>query len=366
MDKELLSKGIKKRVAIIGTQGVPAQYGGFESLVENLLGENCPVNVEYTIFCSSCDMPEKLKEYKGGILKYLPLKANGAQSVLYDAISLAKSVIGYNTILILGVSGCWSLPLFRRIFKGKLIINIDGLEHRRDKWKPWIRRFLRYSESKAVMHADVIIADNKGIQDYVYNTYGKQSELIAYGGDHAIRELKSSKVEEILKKYGVKNSKYAIGVCRIEPENNCRMVLEAFSKTDYDLLYIGNWKHSDYSRMLREEFSNYKNLHLINGVYDLDELYALRKNASVYIHGHSAGGTNPSLVEAMSLGVPVIAYDVVYNRETTENRSEYFHSAQELVNIIKKEVFSSGTIMKEIACRRYKWRIIANQYCQLY
>lgn len=354
------------RIAIIGTQGVPACYGGFESLVDNLLGDNCPEDIEYTVFCSSRDMPEKLREYKGCKLKYIPMKANGAQSVVYDALSLARCVHGYDTVLVLGVSGCWYLPLFRKLSKSRVVVNIDGLEHRRDKWKPWVRRFLRYSEAKAMAYADVVIADNKGIQDYIAETYGKHSELIAYGGDHAVRSMDEAQIDAMLKVYGVEAGKYAIGVCRIEPENNCRMVLEAFSNTDYPLLYIGNWNHSDYSRKLREEFSKCPNLHLADGVYDLDVLYALRSRAAVYVHGHSAGGTNPSLVEAMSLGLPIVAFDVVYNRQTTENKASYFGNVKDLTTIIRNGSFPMGTVMKDIAAQRYTWDRVARQYCSLY
>lgn len=356
----------KKKVAIVGIQGVPAKYGGFESLVDNLLSNNYRDETEYTVFCSSKDMPEKIKSYKGAKLKYVPFKANGAQSVIYDALCLARCIRGYDTVLILGVSGCWCLPIFRHLFRGKIVVNIDGLEHRREKWKPWVRRFLRYSEAKAVKYGNVIIADNKGISDYVRKKYGRSSELIAYGGDHAMRTLDENKVKSILKKYGLKEGEYAITVCRIEPENNSRLVLDAFSRTDYPLLYIGNWDHSEYSRKVREDYSRFKNLLLVDGIYDLDILYALRSKASLYIHGHSAGGTNPSLVEAMTLGKTIIAYDVIYNRETTEGKALYFKNIEDLERLIKANIPENGTLMSGIASKRYRWKDIAQQYVALY
>lgn len=178
-----------KQVAIIGTQGVPARYGGFESLVENIIGENCPADIHYTVFCSSKDLSSRDSSYKGCSLKYIPLHANGSQSIPYDIISLCKAVRGYDVVLVLGVSGCSFLPIFRLFFRKRLIINIDGLEHRRDKWGRVARWILRFSESMAVRYADVVISDNKGIQDYVRETYHKESALIAYGGDHVWRNL---------------------------------------------------------------------------------------------------------------------------------------------------------------------------------
>ncbi len=353
------------KVAIIGTQGVPAKYGGFESLVENLLGENCPEDVEYTVFCSGKDMREHLSDYKGAKLKYIPLKANGAQSVPYDILSLCKVLKGYNVVLVLGVSGCLFLPVFHMLNSKKLIINIDGMEYKRDKWGKFAKKILKVSEAMAVKYADVIITDNKAIQEYVAQEYGKQSKLIAYGGDHVIRDLPDGYAKSILKKYGLKKDDYAIAVCRIEPENNCEMVLRAFSNSDKTLVYIGNWGHSEYSQELRNRFSKYSNIKMLDAIYDLDVLYALRSNAGLYVHGHSAGGTNPSLVEAMFFGIPIISYDVVFNRATTKDEAYYFKGADDLIKIINRTDLD-GTRMKEIAEKHYTWKTISAQYAKLY
>ncbi len=353
------------KVAIIGTQGVPAKYGGFESLVENLLGENCPEDVEYTVFCSGIDMPERLSHYKGATLKYVPLKANGAQSVPYDIFSFCKVLNGYDVILVLGVSGCLFLPIFHMLNSKKLIINIDGMEYKRDKWGKFAKKVLKKSEAMAVKYADVVITDNKAIQDYVADEYGKQSKLIAYGGDHVMRNLTEDFVKATLQKYGLRKKDYAIAVCRIEPENNCDMVLEAFSKSDKNLVYIGNWGHSAYSQELRSKYSGHSNIKMLDAIYDLDVLYALRDNAELYVHGHSAGGTNPSLVEAMFFGIPIISFDVVFNRATTRDEAYYFKNADELRKIILRPDLD-GSKMKEIAEKQYTWRTISAQYAQLY
>ena len=353
-----------KRVAIIGTQGVPANYGGFESLVENMIGENCSPNIMYTVFCSSKDM-QKIRVYKGAKLKYVPLHANGVWSIPYDILSMIRSMKGYDVILILGVSGCIFLPLLKLISRKKIIVNIDGLEHKRNKWGKAARWFLRFSEKIAVKWADIIIADNKGIQDYVTDTYNKKSELIAYGGDHVIRDRSVTKQNEILTKYGLNKGDYAISVCRIEPENNCHVSLEAFSKTDKKLVFIGNWNRSEYGKALKEKYSKFSNIKILDPIYELDTLYAMRSNAGFYIHGHSAGGTNPSLVEAMFFGCPIIAYDVVYNRETTNNKAYYFSSSEDIIKLLN-ECNMDGTAMKEIAEMQYVWRTIAKQYEALF
>ena len=354
-----------KKVAIIGTVGVPASYGGFETLVENIIGENTSSDIEYTVFCSSKSYTDKRNTYKGAKLKYIGLKANGAQSTPYDILSMMKTGNKYDVALVLGVSGCIFLPIFRLWFKNKLIVNIDGLEHRRGKWGKFAKWFLRKSEAVAVKYADVIVSDNKGIQDYVTETYHKESVLIAYGGDHVTRDVSEQKQQDVLQQYDVKKGKYAISVCRIEPENNCHVILDAFSKTDKKLIYIGNWERSEYGKALKEKYSGCSNINIHGPEYDLDTLYALRSNAEMYIHGHSAGGTNPSLVEAMFFGNPILAFDVVYNRATTDEQAYYFKDANELKQLLSKQDLN-GEAMNRIAQEKYTWRKIASQYEAVY
>ncbi len=354
-----------KRVAIIGIQGVPANYGGFETLVENIIGERSSDNIEYTIFCSSKDMPEKLQTYKGATLKYIPLRANGAQSVLYDFIAMLRSICGYDTILILGVSGCLFLPILRLLSRARIIVNIDGLEHRRNKWTAHIRKYLLLSEVVAVKTAHTIIADNKGIADYVKWRYKKDATLITYGGDHVMQPVPQSVQEDILKGYGLEKGGYSMSVCRIEPENNCHIVLDAFANSGKRLVFIGNWKRSEYSNRLKEMYKGCDNITMLDSIYDLNILFALRANAEYYIHGHSAGGTNPSLVEAMFFGRPILAYNCVYNCETTHHKAYYWSNSEELQQLTKQQGLS-GESTKEIACKHYTWDKITKEYESIY
>lgn len=358
-----------KHVAIIGIQGVPAKYGGFETLVENIIGKNCANTVKYTIFCSSKDYAVRRKEYKDATLKYIPLHANGMQSTPYDIIGMMRTLWGYDAVVILGVSGCLFLPVYRLFYHKKLIINIDGLEHRRAKWGKFAKWMLKKSCDYAVRWADVVVADNQGIRDYVKETYGKDSVLIAYGGDHVMRNTSMEQQKAVLEKYHLQEKKYAITICRIEPENNSRIILQAFEDSEKELVFVGNWSRNEYSRDLKEHYGQLPNIHLIESLYDLDELYALRSQCSFYLHGHSAGGTNPSLVEAMFFGKPILAYDVVYNRETTQGKAHYFRNVEELKKLIRiddSEQEKNGKAMHEIARREYVWTKIARQYESLY
>jgi glycosyltransferase involved in cell wall biosynthesis len=280
-------------------------------------------------------------------------------------LSILKVPQNTDVILVLGVSGSLILPFYRLFSKKKLIVNIDGLEHRRDKWGKVAKWYLKLSEKLAVKYADIIIADNKGIQDYVNEEYGKDSVLIAYGGDHVIRDIDPVFETDILRKFVLEPADYAITVCRIEPENNCHNTLEAFSKTDKKLIFIGNWNRSEYGRGLKEKYSKFPNIIIQDPIYDIDILYALRKNAGMYIHGHSAGGTNPSLVEAMFFSCPILCYDVVYNRASTQEKAYYWRTVGDLVDLLSRTDLC-GDVMQSIAKKEYTWKTIASQYEALY
>jgi len=351
------------KIAIIGTVGVPARYGGFETLVENLLTYKSNFDISYQVYCSKRSYEEKPKTYKNAKLFYLPFRANGSQSPIYDIVSIIHALFTADKLLILGVSGCVILPFIRLFSKKQIITNIDGLEYKRQKWGKCARRFLKFSEKMAVRYSDIVIADNKVIQNYVWTEYGKSSELIEYGGDHALIEAENS----VLSEFNIPAKTYAITICRIEPENNIHILLDAFSRmADKNLVVVGNWGRCNYGKNLRKKYAEYENIYMIDSIYDIKKLSALRQNALCCVHGHSAGGTNPSLVEAMNLGLPVVAFDVAYNRETTENKAIYFSNANALCQIVKnlnaETLKKNADEMKAISERRYKWAIVVKKY----
>ena len=352
-----------KKVSIIGTVGVPACYGGFESLVENML-DYTPFDVEYTVFCTSQKYETELETYKGAKLKYLDLNANGKDSIMYDYKSMKMS-LDADIMLILGVSGCMFLPFIKRKFKGKIITNIDGLEWKRDKWNFLAKWLLHYSEKMAVKYSDIVIGDNKGITDYVKEAYKKDTVLIAYGGDHV------SKINDdsLYKIYPFCKNPYSVTVCRIEPENNIHIILEAFSKMpENQLVMVGNWKNGEYGSEMKDKYSKFENIHLLDPIYESHTINWIRSNASVYIHGHSAGGTNPSLVEAMNFGLPILAFDCVYNKSTTQNECLYWKKSEDIISLMndKSNYEKIATKMKEIGSKEYSWKKIAEQYNSLY
>ncbi|KAB7727666.1 DUF1972 domain-containing protein [Rudanella paleaurantiibacter] len=358
----------KTSVAIIGTVGVPAKYGGFETLAEHLV-DQLGTELDISVYCTAKKYtPEQRKtHYKGARLIYLPFDANGLQSIVYDCVSILHALLYADVLLILGVSGGMMLPFVRWFTRKKIVISIDGIEWKRNKWSKLARWYLWAAEWMAVRYSHADIADNESIQNYTAIRYKTLSNIIEYGADHTLSVSPNATDRE---KYPFLSRPYAFTVCRIEPENNIHLILEAFAQLPrHTLVLVGNWANSEYGIDLRTRYEKHANLLLLDPIYNQRELDLLRSNCLVYIHGHSAGGTNPSLVEAMYLGLPVIAYDVNYNRTTTENQALFFRSARELVEHIQQtsvaELLRQAESMKTIAYRRYTWAVIAQKYAFL-
>ncbi|MEE2769540.1 MAG: DUF1972 domain-containing protein [Pseudomonadota bacterium] len=357
---------LEKKVLIVGTVGLPAKYGGWETLV-HYLTKYLSSKINFTVVCSSKNYTEKLKKYNNAKLVYLPLSANGMASIIYDLWSIIRFGKGHDVILILGVSGCIFLPILKWIGftnKKKIIVNIDGMEWRRQKWGFFAKRFLRISEKCAVSSADLVLSDNEGITKYINEQYKKDCIEIPYGGDQAVFE-ELCKEDKIYQEIHQKD--YYFSVARIEPENNIHMILKAFSSMpERKLVIVGNWDNSNYGASLLKCYAQYKNILMIGAIYDLKLLNAMRSNAYGYIHGHSAGGTNPSLVEAMMLGLPIFAFDVVFNRATTFSKAYYFQDEEQLKTCIQKTdtscLIRSGITLKELAKKHYLWSRVASQY----
>ena len=324
----------KNRIAIIGTVGIPAKYGGFETLTEQLVS-NLSDEFDFTVYCSKkkYSKEERISHYKGAKLEYINLEANGVQSIIYDCISILKSLKNNDILLILGVAGAFILPFIKLFTNKKIIISIDGIEWKRDKWSYFAKFYLFWAEKMAVKYSHFDISDNESIQDYTAMRYETLSKVIEYGADHTL-QVKPNQTD--YSKYTFLNGNYAVKVCRIEPENNIHVVLNAFSlNSNTNLVVIGNWENNEYGKSLKIKYSAFKNIFLYDPIYDQREIDLIRGNATFYVHGHSAGGTNPSLVEAMYLGLPVVSFNVSYNKTTTENKALYFSNELELTKIIQ-------------------------------
>jgi glycosyltransferase involved in cell wall biosynthesis len=354
------------KIAVLGTVGVPGSYGGFETLAENLVRYHARMNRPeiLTVWCSSKSKIDPPEKYLTAHLRYLNLKANGVQSTLYDVISLWQAIrSGHDRIVLLGVSGAIALPLLRLISRTCIVTNIDGIEWKREKWGGLARAMLRASEWAAVRFSHEVIADNEAIAEHVRAAYGKDAAVIAYGGDHATAYSGPCAPADDLP------DRYALALCRIEPENNVEMILEAFARLKMPLVFVGNWNNSTYGANLRSRFRLHANLYLLDPVYEPGPLHALRARAHFYVHGHSAGGTNPSLVEMMHFGIPVFAHGCVFNRHSTHNRARYFDTSEDLEMLVQglnsQDAAAIGEAMLELAHQHYTWDRIGKAYFDL-
>lgn len=355
------------KISILGTVGIPAAYGGFETLAENLArfhqGKQLPG--ELVVYCSAKKNLPRLDTWLGAELRYIRLNANGVSSIPYDILSLFSAIRQRSdVILLLGVSGAIALPLVRLLSSARIVTNIDGIEWKREKWNGMARWFLRFSEWAAVKFSHEVVADNGGIAAHILEAYGRTCHVIAYGGDHALRA--EPRAFELVRL----PDRYALALCRIEPENNVAMILEAFAALPgMPLVFVGNWSRSDYGRALRHTYASHVHLQLLDPIYDLDVLHTVRSKATVYVHGHSAGGTNPSLVEMMHFGVPALAFDCVFNRHTTDDKAFWFKDASSLAAVVAAltpaDKARVAADMSRIARERYTWKVVGEDYFSL-
>jgi len=347
-----------RSAAIIGTVGVPARYGGFETLAERL-AVGLPANeLRLTIYCERAAYPEIQGHpgFAGHERRFLPIRANGASSMMHDAVAMlhATFVRRVDSMLVLGYSGAWMLPVIRCLRPSlRIVTNIDGMEWRRDKFSRGTRGLLRILEWFACRFSNAIIADNAALVPLVRKIHGVEPAVVAYGGDHTLVPAGRCDIP----------SGYVLAIARVEPENNCRMILEAAVRAGVRLVFVGNWNANAYGRELKATFEGADGIILIDAVYSLERLAELRRGAQIYVHGHSVGGTNPSLVEALYHSDRLLAFDCPFNRATLENGGAYFGTVDALVALLSD--LTSGRIDAEllVALRaRYRWQSIVNAY----
>lgn len=349
------------KVAIIGTQGIPANYGGFETLAEQLsvyLATKTGISV--TVFCSG---KKKEANYKGVELKYIPLKANNFQGVFYDLVCILLCIKKFDRILLLGSPAG---PFFDLIpgLKAKLIFNYGGLDFKRNKWPVLIQKFIAFGKKRAVKNSRAVIADNQGIYEFIKDHYNyTEASVIEYGADHSERIIKKNSTTII----DLKN--YSLTIARIQKDNNIETILRSAVKYNFNCVIVGNWHFSSWGKNLKSKYKEKINIVMLDPIYDVDKLYSLRRDCSVYIHGHSAGGTNPTLVEAMYLGLEVFAYDNVFNRYTTDFKCHFWQNEDDLGQMINKyfnkKLSPVGPTLKKIANHKYNWGRISKLYLEV-
>ena len=321
-------------IAILGTRGIPNYYGGFEQLAEHLAPGLVKAGHTVTVY-NSHNHPYQGKEWEGVEIRhcYDPEYLLGsAGQFIYDLNCLIDArKRGFDVILQLGYtsSSIWGL-LFPA--SAMVIYNLDGLEWKRTKYSKLTRRFLLYAEKLAVTFSDFCIADSPVIQSYFRNKYGIESEYIAYGA-----ELFQHAEEDMLKEYGVSAGNYFLLMARMEPENNIETILDGFTKSDTDkkILVVGNATNK-FGKYLQGKFDDDKRILFSGVIYDQQRIHNLKFFSRLYFHGHSTGGTNPSLLEAMASKALIAAHDNDFNRQVLGMDALYFSGPADITALVGK------------------------------
>lgn len=354
------------KIAIVGTQGVPNHYGGFETLA-TFLAEHLSDQMEMTIYCSSTDQPDRPSSFCQAKLRYIPFSSHGFAGMLYDMISVYEAVKKNDVVLLLGLGAGYLLPFLPKKQLQKIILNFGGLDWKRDKWALPAKKVIHISEKLLVRNSPLIVADNKAIQSYIESNYQKPSALIAYGGDQA---FPAAITEKDIEQYPFLKQPYAFCVCRIQSDNQIELLLASFAQTTIPFVLVGNWNSSSFGIKIRKKYQSIPHLHMLDAIYEPTALNKLRSNCMIYMHGHTAGGTNPSLVEAMYLGLPIAAYASAYNESVTQDKAVYFTDFTSLVELLNNlnqvDLKTIGNEMKKIAEQNYTWNKITKSYHQLF
>lgn len=352
-------------IAILGTRGIPNRYGGFEQVAE-YLSAGLSGKGHKVIVYNSHHHPYKQEEWNGARIihcfdaeKYI----GTAGQFIYDLNCIRDvSKQDFDIILFLGYT---SSSVWGKLFPKKAIIvsNMDGLEWKRSKYSGLVRKFLLYAEKLAVKYSDHLIADSIAIQAYLQKKYNIQSRYIPYGAD-----IMEEAGEEILKFYGLVKGQYFMLMARMEPENNVDMILEGFCKTasESKFVVVGNVDNS-FGKKMVSKYGADRRLLFCGAVFDKAKISALRKSAKLYFHGHSVGGTNPSLLEAMADGVLIAAHENEFNKTVLQDDAYYFGTAAEaerLIDEMNRSEKKTTMVEKNLQKIRdeFNWPAIVNRY----
>jgi glycosyltransferase involved in cell wall biosynthesis len=353
------------RIAIMGTRGIPNFYGGFEQLAEHLAPGLARAGHEVTVY-NSHNHPFRGDNWEGVRIVhcYDPEYILGsAGQFIYDFNCLLDArKRDFDVILQLGYtsSSIWG-PFFP---SGAMVIyNMDGLEWQRDKYSRTAQRFLLFAEKLAVKYSDFYVTDSPVIQSYFKDKYNIKSEYIAYGAD-----LFPVADESVLKDYQVTAGDYYLLMARMEAENNIAMILEGFVRSDTEkkILVVGNTTNK-YGKKLEARFSADPRIIFTGGIYEQQRIHALKFYSRMYFHGHSTGGTNPSLLEAMASKALIAAHDNPFNREVLGSDALYFTSPEEITGIINHIPLREQEMLmtcnnREKIIRRFDWPDIIAKY----
>ena len=354
------------KIAILGTRGIPNNYGGFEQCAESLSVGLVAKGHEVTVYNPDFH-PYTKNDFNGVKIKHIHSPQNflgtAGSNFVFDYLCLNDALSSsYDIILELGLITAAPSIIFCRKRKNIIVTNLDGLEWKRAKWNPFIRFITKSLERFGVYFSDFIISDNTAIQKYILDQYNKESEFIAYGARKVDNPQRS-----LITKYLKKEGDYVLTIARLEPENNLELMCDAFinSKSKIPYYIIGNHATS-YGEFLKNKYEGTE-IYFLGAIFNKEELDAFRSFSLFYLHGHSVGGTNPALIEAMSSQSFIICHNNEFNKSVLQEGGLYFNNAESLTAILdNKESIKKRSACVKFSLKRidenYRWHIIVDKY----
>jgi len=379
-----------KDIFIIGSRGLPAQYGGFETFVEKLVSHKVSPAIRYHVACLSDESTGNHFDYKGAdCFTVNPPKLGPARVIAYDMMAINYSLklikkegIQSPIFYILGNTiGAFIVHFAKKIQSvgGILLVNPDGLEWKRAKWSKPVQSYLKYSEKEMTKYANLIISDNRGIETYIQNTYPwARTTFIAYGTDLSKTTLtaEDDPVRDWYQEWQTQEKDYYLILGRFVPENNYETAIREFMKssTERDLVIICNHEGNAYFDELRQitGFDKDKRVKFVGTVYDQDLLKYIRNQAFAYIHGHEVGGTNPGLLEALAQTDLNLIYNVDFNHQVAQETALYWNkedgNLSQLIDSVDGQVSFEdlGNAAKANMKENYTWEKIVGEYEELF
>lgn len=380
----------ERNVFIIGSNGIPANYGGFETFVENLTAKRMDNNIKYHVACLAKDN----KEFTYNDARCFNINVpniGAAKAEYYDLVALERTIryIKKNktqntTVYVLGTGVglfIWFYKLRLKRLHVKLYVNPDGCEWKRDKWNAILKKFFKVCEKKMAKHADLLICDSVSIEEYMkeeYQKYHPNTMFIAYGSDVPEKEDDHEKLEKWYQEKEIKKNEYYLIVGRFVPENNYETMLKEFikSNTRKDLVIITNVEENKFYEELKEKtkFDQDKRIKFVGTVYEEQLLKQIRQNAYGYLHGHEVGGTNPSLLEALATTNLNLLLDVGFNKEVAKDSAIYWNKTENnLSNLLnqmeqlgEEKRKQTGEKAKQRIQEEYSWEKIVKQYEEIF
>ncbi|AEE47159.1 DUF1972 domain-containing protein [Cellulomonas fimi] len=352
------------RIALIGTRGVPARYGGFETCVEEVGGRLADRGHDVLVYCRTPEAADRVPAYRGMRLVHLPaLRRRSLETLSHTALSVGHQLAHrHDAAIVFNAANAVFLPALRAA-RVPVATHVDGLEWQRAKWGGAGRRYYRTAEALAVRWSDALVADAAGIADYYTREFGAPTEQIAYGAP-LLDDLGTDKLATL----ELPSRGYHLVVARFEPENHVELVVEGYrrSRATLPLVVVGSAPYADeYTRRVHAAADG--RVRMLGGVWDQELLDQLYGHALTYLHGHSVGGTNPSLLRAIGAGAPTVAYDVGFNREVLRDAGRWFRTPDDVARLVEDAEADPGAALARGAAARlraqdYDWDDVADGY----